>query len=162
MSLLNKMTRGLIYKDGETSISSRGGSWSKSPKGKLWISSRLSNLRVFITFFPIWVLSCYKVTWAMKLIGKALGFSSCASCGIPWRYVRGQNIYYSENRGMFPVCIHCFQSLTPEQIDIHIEALVNSWADINRKYGFEGDKEQTPEEVIAAAEAEMRRMKQER
>ena len=163
MSLVNTLTRGLIYKDGESSASRRGDTWSKSEKGKYWVSERLRNLiKVFIPFFPIWVFSCYQVTWAMKFIGKALGFSSCASCDMPWRYVRGQHIKFSENSGMFPVCIRCFRSLSLEQIDAHIEALVKSWGDIERKYGLKWDKEQTPEEVIAAAKAETRRMKQAR
>lgn len=161
MSLINSLTRGLIYEDGESQPYRKGGcSYSKKKDSKYWVSDRLRNLiEVFIPLFPVWVLSRFQVTWAMKKIGKALGFGSCSSCGMPWRYVRWATINYSEKSGMFPICVTCFRLLTPAQIDFHIEELVNSWLSDNKKYGLEWGKKQAPEELIAAAKAEMRRMK---
>ena len=162
MSLINSLTRGLIYKDGESQPHRKGRSsyYSKNEGSKYWVDDRLRNLiKVFIPLFPVWVLSRFQVTWAMKKIGKALGSGSCSCCGMPWRYVRGATINYSETSGMFPICVSCFRLLTPDQIDFHIEKLVSSWRFDNKEYGFERAKEQTPEEVIVAAKAEMRRMK---
>ncbi|TET40181.1 MAG: hypothetical protein E3J66_07245 [Dehalococcoidia bacterium] len=78
---------------------------------------------------------------------------------MPWKYIKHQSIQYSEHSGMFPLCVKCFNELSPEEIDPHIEALVLSWVEDNERYGFSWDKEAPPEEVIASAKQQVRVMK---
>ncbi len=159
MSLINTISRGLIHKDGEHSITKHGGSWRKGENGKYWVSNRLTNLlHVYIPLFPVWIFSLF-TNWGKKLIGRALGYSSCAHCGMAWLYVKGKTIYYCESSGMFPLCVDCFDKLAPEEIDPHIEAVVWNWLEIEERHGLTWDKEQSPAEIIAAAKQQVRVMK---
>lgn len=160
MSLINTLTRGLIYKDGEEPVGNWKGGWQKDKDSVYWVSSGLlSLLHVYLPLFPIWVVSLLKVQRAQKFIGRRLGFGSCAHCGMPWKYGRGKVISFSEDGGMFPVCAKCFDLLSTAQLDIYIEALVRGWQVSDVRYGRKWERAQTPEQVIVAAQAEMRRMK---
>jgi hypothetical protein len=161
MSLINTLTHGLIYRDGEYPKGrSWGGGWDKRAEGTYWISSGLLDLQVYIKYLPVWLLSLASARWAQKIIGNAFGYGSCCSCGMPWKYVKGKTISFSESEGMFPLCETCFDRLTPEEIDPYIEQLVQKWLDDNVKYKFKWSIKQSPQEVIDAAKAEVRRMKQ--
>lgn len=157
MSLVNTLTRGLIYPDGEHSVSNIVGGWHKY--GNYWISVRLTNLRVYLSHLPAYICSRLGFIWAKKLIGSALGYSHCYHCEMPWCYVEHESIKFSEDSGMFPLCKTCFSILEPGQIGVYILELVSEWIQINERYSLPWDKAQTPEEVVEAANAEVRRMK---
>lgn len=142
MSIINTLTSGLIYRDGE-SHGYRTGPWQKH--GNYWINIKLVRFPTYITHGPECLLAALGCKWAKIAIGRALGYSGCYHCGMTWNYVEGKTIYYSEGSGMFPLCEECFDRLSPEEIDPYIEKLAMSW--------------QNPQKVIEPAKAEVRRMK---
>lgn len=160
MSLVKTLTRGLIYKDGEGPVFNRfsGGGWNKY--GDRWIAINLICFRrVYLPYFPIWLLSLARVKWARIFIGNKLGYSSCFHCHMPWKYVKGKTINFSDNRGMFPLCVQCFDALPPGKIDPYIDQLVDDWASGCVKYDIPWQHPQTPDEVKEAAKLTVRKMK---
>ncbi len=160
MSLINTLTKGLIYKDGEEPAGRSGGrGWNKDKNSQYWVSCQLRDIiHVYIPMFIVWVFSLFTIG-GKKVIGRALGFGECANCHMPWKYVKGQDIKYSDSGGMFPICVKCFEILSPPEIDSYIEALVHRWAKDSIRLGYEWGKDQTPEEVIASAQQQVRAMK---
>lgn len=160
MSLINRLTRGMIHKDGEFSIIHRTGIWEKH--GQHWFNQKLIRLLdVYIPFLPIWLLTRFDVKWAKKLLGRLLGFSKCSGCGMTWNYATEKHISYSEHSGMFPICTECFDRMEPDEIDEHIRNLVLEWIEDchSMRLPWSQSHDKTPTEIIMAAQAEMRRMK---
>jgi hypothetical protein len=150
MSIINRLTSGLIYKDGE-SPGYRTGMWQKH--GNYWIHTKIVHLPTYIKHGLEYLLAILGCRWARIAIGKALGYGGCYRCGMTWNYVKGKTIYYTEGSGMFPLCAECFDKLPPEEIDPYIEKLVMSWLD------SEWHHKQNPQELIESAKAEVREMK---
>lgn len=158
MSLVKTVTGGLIHKEGEF-----GGGWLPChgwwKHGDYWFSCWLMTLPKYLKYLPIWILSLLGFRWAMIVFGTILGYSHCYHCLMPWKYVEHRSINFSKSQGMFPLCVHCFDKLEPDQINPYIEKLVMKWQEINIEYNLKWDNQQTPVEVIVAAKAEVRRMK---
>ncbi len=156
MSLVSTLTGGLIHKDGEWPNRICGSAWKY---GNYWVSTRIILLPTYIKLTPMFLLAALGYRWAKIVIGRVLSYSGCSHCGMTWNYVKGKNIQFSDNEGMFPLCEECFDKLPPEEIDPYIERLVQEWLEINAKYGLKWGRGQSPQEVIESAKAEVRRMK---
>jgi len=146
-SIINRLTRGLIYKEGELSLA-RTGTWFK--RGKYWISYKILTFLTLLRILPIYLLSQLKVKWAIRSVGRALGYGACLRCKMPWNHVKPKTIMYRPDSGMFPLCVDCFDSLSIEEIDLYIERLVSEWP--------ECDSER--QEIAELAKAEAGRMKE--
>lgn len=157
MSIINRLTSGLIYKDGE-SPGYRTGMWQK--QGNYWIHTKIARLPTYIKHGPEYLLAVLGCKRAKIAIGRALGFGGCYHCGMTWNHVEGKTIYYSEGGGMFPLCEECFDKLSPEEIDPYIEQVVMSWLKSNAEYGLKWGYKQSSQEIIESAKAEVRRMKE--
>lgn len=156
MSVINTVTLGLIHKDGEWPGRIGGSSWKY---GNYWVSTKIIHLPTYITLAPMFLLVALGCKRAKIVIGRRLGYSGCFHCGMTWNYAQSKSIQFSETRGMFPLCEECFSKLPPEEIDPYIERLVWEWIEINAKYGLKWSESQSPQEIIEAAKAEVRRMK---
>ncbi|GAH45424.1 unnamed protein product [marine sediment metagenome] len=63
----------------------------------------------------------------LTLIGRSKGYSGCGRCGGTWNWKEGETIYYSEGRGMFPLCKECFEELDEEEILSYCKKLMKCW-----------------------------------
>lgn len=156
MSLIRTLTWGYIYRNGESPRFGLSGGWWKY--GNYWIPIILAQLPTYLRLLPIWIMSLFRVKFAQKIMGRALGFSCCAHCGMPWKYVEGKPIPFSDSSGMFPLCEQCFDELSPQRIDMYIDQLINTWLDDHRRLRLEWQMLQ-PADLAEAAKAEVRRMK---
>jgi hypothetical protein len=55
------------------------------------------------------------------------GYSYCGKCGITWKFVKGHSTNYTNSRGCFPLCEHCWELLTPEERLPYYKDLWDSW-----------------------------------
>jgi len=152
MSIINTLTSGLIYKDGETTPGRVCGTWQQH--GNYWVHMKIVRLPTYIKRAPVYLLAALGYKRAKTVMGKALGYGGCYHCGMTWNYAKGKSIRYSVRDGMFPLCEECFDRLSSEEIDPYIEKLVMVWLGSN-----EWGNKQSPQKVIESAKAEIRRMK---
>ena len=57
----------------------------------------------------------------------APGYGTCYRCDMPWKFVNPHSTYYVENRGCFPLCEDCWQTLTIEQRLPYYKTLWAEW-----------------------------------
>lgn len=84
-----------------------------------------------------------------KLLGFCLWmvhpvYGRCYRCSIPWSNVSAHVTDYSGSSGCFPLCKHCWQSLTPKQRWPFYQELIADWeheADKARERGVNVDGE---------------------
>ncbi len=67
----------------------------------------------------------------LSTIGAAKGYGRCMHCKNTWDVVQGKHIPFRPGRGMFPVCIECFDILTADQIIHYANQLVDEWVKQN-------------------------------
>jgi len=43
-------------------------------------------------------------------------YSYCSKCGLPWNWCKSKTVMYSETRGTFATCKHCWDNSTLEEL----------------------------------------------
>ena len=57
----------------------------------------------------------------------AWGYSSCDSCGRPWKFAPLHSTRYSECHGCFVLCEHCWTEMSVEERRPAYERLLEKW-----------------------------------
>lgn len=64
---------------------------------------------------------------AKNQLGQLKGYSGCGRCGDTWNWKESETIYYSERKGMFPICKECFKELDEKEILDYCKKLMKHW-----------------------------------
>ena len=75
--------------------------------------------------------------WILNLLGRFLGYGSCAECGDSYYWKPWQALDYTEGEntsGMFPVCKECLLALSAVHIGIHCYQLWLKWGESPATY----------------------------
>ena len=65
--------------------------------------------------------------WLRNTIGTSLGYGRCMRCGDSWWYKKTGHVSYSDNRGMFPVCQECQDSISKYELYDYCRELAMKW-----------------------------------
>lgn len=63
--------------------------------------------------------------WSQLL---APSYGHCERCGTTWNFVKPHSTYFTPERGCFPLCVECWEELTPEGRVPYYRKLYNRWA----------------------------------
>lgn len=59
--------------------------------------------------------------------GRRKGYSGCHRCGGTWDWKEEHSIPYAEGKGMFPLCVECYEELSPQERYDYCMELRDSW-----------------------------------
>lgn len=90
--------------------------------------------------------------WLRNRTGHGLGYGWCGCCGDSWHWKEHHSTPYCSHpgesdgpcKGMFPLCVECWEKLTPAQRLPYYEQIITAW----RADGFNNESEA---EAIRAA-----------
>lgn len=75
-----------------------------------------------------WIKVAFKLRIGRRLSDwLAPGWGHCARCGTNWHFVDGHSTMIHGGGGMFPLCVHCWGELTPEQRLPFYKKVFESW-----------------------------------
>jgi hypothetical protein len=57
----------------------------------------------------------------------APGYSTCKRCRMPWPFVKSHTTKWNKNNGMFPLCEHCWERLSPAERLPYYRLLWQEW-----------------------------------
>jgi hypothetical protein len=57
----------------------------------------------------------------------APGYSACKRCKMPWAFTQGHCTKWNKNGGMFPLCEHCWERLSPSERLPYYKMLWQEW-----------------------------------
>ena len=57
----------------------------------------------------------------------APGYSTCKRCKMPWAFTQGHCTKWNDRSGMFPLCEHCWERLSPSERLPYYKMLWQEW-----------------------------------
>lgn len=64
---------------------------------------------------------------ASVLRSVAPGYGTCKRCKMPWPFVYSHTTMWNKNNGMFPLCEHCWERLSPGERLPYYRMLWQEW-----------------------------------
>ena len=141
MSLVSKITRGHITKEGDKLL--YGFQYNRILNSKYWETEKAKEFIECLLVFPVLFLAKYSKN-ARNFIGKRMGFSGCANCGDTWNWKTRHDTNYREGSSMFPLCEECYQILSPEKRFYYHKKLLDEWI----LAGLENDLKENYEKIL--------------